>query len=395
MMSTSNGLIVTFEFPPHPGGIGTYAYQLAKQLSSSRVSVCVLATPSPEASYEPDEAFDQQLPFAVFRFRGANNRLVTVFHRIYLTLLLCRRHRFDWILCTTWRSAIGAFLCKAIWGTPYFIIGIGTEMHSAPSMSAFLMRQAAACIAISRYTAALMTARCSDCKVNVIPLGADADYYRPSAVSQHDMESLRARYSIHGTPILLSVGRLNARKGHDITLKALKQIRHHRPEAVLVIIGRAVPGSEQYETQLLEFIRESHLSQSVVIIPVVTPEELRALYAMADVFILSSRPSGPEVEGFGIVLIEANLMETPVIAANSGGIPDAIEEGKSGFLYPCGDADALAQQILRILDGELVKTMGEYGRQRALRDFSWQVVARRTFEVMSRAIDLNSRGDRT
>jgi phosphatidylinositol alpha-1,6-mannosyltransferase len=244
------------------------------------------------------------------------------------------------------------------------------------------MEQASRLFAISEYTANLMRAQCNQ-PVTVIPLGADTNQFDPDHKDTLTAKTIRERYDIDGTPILLSVGRLNPRKGHDVTLRALPKIKREHPNVQIVIIGRSMEGEEVYEAELYSFIERMNLTENVRIISIVSSDELKAFYKLADVFILSSRNYRGNVEGFGIVLIEANLMRTPVVASRSGGIVDAVEDGKSGFLYQCEDFEDLAHKVLRLLDNESLRSeMGSYGRERALKDFNWQVVASITWDAI-------------
>jgi len=380
-MEKPKALLLTFEFPPYPGGIATYSYQTASQFYKMGVSVIVLA-PRTSNSYQADSAFDRNQPFPIYRFRDWRFYPMVIAGRLMQTLSLCRRHRFDWVFCTSYKAALGAFLCKALWGIPYFVVGHGSEYSKPSRLAPMILKHSSGLFANSHYTAGLMQSSCANCEVAVVPLGADTEHFSLAPDIEHQSSLLREKYRIRGDPILLSVGRLNARKGHDVTLEALKRIRAVYPNTQLIIIGRSVPGAEFYESQLRKFVNENNLTDNVTFIPVVSPEELKAFYRMADVFILSSRYSGPEVEGFGIVLIEANLMETPVVAATSGGIPEAVEDGKSGFLFENEDPTDLAGKVLYLLRDGNGKEMGKYGRERALEKFSWQIVAKKTLAIL-------------
>ena len=151
----------------------------------------------------------------------------------------------------------------------------------------------------------------------------------------------------------------------------------------MVIVGRSTQEGKEYEEALSAFVQEAGLERNVVFIPMIAPDDLPVLYEMADVFILASRQDGANVEGFGIVLVEANLMETAAVGSNIGGIVDAVEDGKSGLLFECENSDDLAQKLMRLLgDDVLRESLGRYGRQRALQSYNWHVVAQSTWDAL-------------
>ena len=376
------GLLLTFEFPPYPGGIGTYSYQIARHFDSMGIDLWV-ATKTSAEHFQDVATFDQGQPFPIYRFRPHNARILKAVDRTLETVNLCRRHNIRWIYCCSYNASYIAAVCKQLLGIPYFLAGYGTEFTTITPSKRYLLNQATQVFVISRYTAGLIQDYCRR-PVSVIPLGADEEHYDPARLSPDLVADVRQRYARERGPVLLSVGRLNERKGHLTTVQALTQIKTHYPAVQLLIVGRSVSGSEDYEQTLRSYVRDSGLADNVAFIPVVTPDELAALYSLADVFIMSSVEYKGDVEGFGIALIEANLMETPVVASRSGGIPDAVEEGASGLLYAPGNAAELAAQTLTLLDNAALRNaLGKWGRTRALRSFTWSRVALQTWDVMA------------
>jgi len=376
-----SGLIITNEFPPYPGGIGVYNYQIALNLSKMNIPIVVV---SPgrlhEIQYQTDDEFDSVQPFPIYRLRSDRISWLRNTERIIKIINLCRAYNVGWILCGSLHAYKFALVCHYLLGIPYFVTGYGSEFLQSSRLQKIASGKAAGLFAISKYTGHLMESAVNH-PVSVIPIGADHRVYDPALVSIPTIEQFCESYAIDGAPILVSVGRLNQRKGHHVTLAALPSIKEQFPNVQLVIVGRSVEGEEGYEASLQRFIVEHGLEATVRIIPTLTTDELRTLYALSDLFILSSVPTNREVEGFGIVLIEANLMGKPVVAASTGGITDAVEDGKSGYLYTCGDVHDLAQKVLKILnDDSLCRELGEYGRTRALKSYTWEAVTRATWQ---------------
>lgn len=375
-------LILTFEFPPHPGGIGTYSYQIASNFQKMGIDVVVLTTPNTETD-EENESFDKKQPFLIKRFHRWNYYPLKIIGRIVETLIFCQHHNVKVIYACSYKSIFIAFLCKVLRDIPYYLVGYGTEYTYNSKIKQLFFQKAEGYLAISNFTAELMKPMVAS-DVAVIPLGADVAFYDPKFVSDSELEHIREEYSLDGSPVLVSVGGIRARKGYDVTLKALVRVREMYPDVLLIIAGmNNFAGQETYEANLHKFIEQNNLSRNVRLITGAPREILRALYKMADISILSSREADGDVEGFGIVLIEANAMGTPVIASDAGGIVDAVEDGKSGFLYESGNLDDLADKIFHLLrDDTLRLEMGKYGRERALEEFNWQVVADKTWQAL-------------
>jgi len=108
----------------------------------------------------------------------------------------------------------------------------------------------------------------------------------------------------------------------------------------------------------------------------ITDEEKWAWMDLCDIFIMPSRNIDDDFEGFGIVYLEANLSGKPVIAGDTGGVRDAVQNGVSGLLVDPENVDEIANAIIKLSkDKELIKKLGEQGRERAIREFNWEVIS--------------------
>lgn len=178
---------------------------------------------------------------------------------------------------------------------------------------------------------------------------------------------------------LLTVGRLVRRKGIDTTLEALKDITTER-QIEYTIIGNG-PDFE-YLVKKTSTITNPNIS--VRLLGSVTDEELANAYRSCDAFIMPSRQlSDGDVEGFGIVFIEANAYGKPVIGGNSGGIPDAISHEETGLLVDA-NKDAVRLAILRLADNpEFASQLGRQGRARVATQFTWDIQAEKLTELLT------------
>ncbi len=175
---------------------------------------------------------------------------------------------------------------------------------------------------------------------------------------------LHDRYQLHGKKILLTVARLVERKGIDLVIEALKKIND--PNIVYVIVG------DGPEREALK-VKCQMSNVKCIFVGAVNDAELAAWYDACDVFIMTPRKIGPDVEGFGLVYLEANAFGKPVIGSRTGGVLEAVLDGETGLLVDQGDVDGIAAAIQRLFsDDALRKKLGEQGRRRVECEFQWE-----------------------
>lgn len=208
-----------------------------------------------------------------------------------------------------------------------------------------ILRQATEVIAVSDYLRrGLLDLGCPPGKVRTHYIGIDLARFVPVPRERE--------------PIVLSVGRLIARKGVLDLLRAWPEVRRRVPRARLVVVGSG-PLEEQMRAEA------ARLGVGAEFVGVQTPEQVRDLMGRASVFALPSL-----FEAFGMVYAEAQAMRLPVVAYHEGGVPEAVEHGVSGLLTPAGDLAALSASLVRLLeDPGLRDRMGQAGRERAERKF--------------------------
>lgn len=184
----------------------------------------------------------------------------------------------------------------------------------------------------------------------------------PSHLDEARIVLLKEELGLDNKFILLSVNRLVARKGNDRVIEALAAMKEHLPPFKYVIVGN---GANQ--ERLEKLILKHNLADEVQIINNVTDELLPYYYALADVFIMPSRIEKLyDVEGYGIVFLEAGLYSKPSIAGNTGGVPEAVIDGQSGIIVNSEDVEDIGKAILKLMsDSELRKRMGENAFERA------------------------------
>src|SRR5690606_5690728 len=206
--------------------------------------------------------------------------------------------------------------------------------------------------------------------------GVDTDAYHPDV----DGGPVRARYGLAGRPVVVCVSRLVARKGQDTLIRALPLVRRRVPDAALLLVGGG-----PYRSTLQRLAREVGVADDVVFTGSVPWAELPAHYAAGDVFAMPcrTRAGGLDVEGLGIVYLEASATGLPVIAGDSGGAPAAVRDGETGFVVNGGDLARHAERLARLLaDPALARRRGAAGRAWVEREWRWDTQAARLAELL-------------
>ena len=358
-------VLVTNDFPPRVGGIQNYLWNIYSRLDPSSLAVLAPAHPG-------DVAFDRTQPYEVVRWPG----------RVYWpTPALARRvrelaraHRADAV-------AFGAVLPMNLIATkldvPAVVHTHGFEVAWArlPGMLQTLRRigrSAALVTVISDYTSRFIErALGTRAPIQMLRTGVDLERFHPGV----DGSEIRKRYGLGGAPVVVCVSRLVRRKGQDRIIPAMPFVLKEVPDAVALIVGGG-----PYRRRLEEIARYVGVGDRVVFAEEVREEDLPAAYAAGDVFAMPcrSRWAELEVEGLGLVYLEAQACGRPAITGDSGGAPEAVLPGETGFVVPGHDHRALAARLVELLsDPPRARAMGEAGRRFVESSHRWSdVVAR-------------------
>ena len=232
---------------------------------------------------------------------------------------------------------------------------------------AWVYRKAAAVTAISHFTRDTIRARVPHIKIQVITPGIDGEI-RSENSSEEEVESFfdseGTSYTIRDLhPYVLSVGALRHRKGYHISIRAFAKVAKKFPDVKYVIVGKEYGRAYREKTEY--HVKRLHLEGRVIILNSVSNDSLlQRIYRGAELFCLFPLPSGYDVEGFGIVFLEAARAGLPIVAARTGGVEDAVQEGENAILAAVGDlrayddesrADSFSGAIREILENPALK----------------------------------------
>jgi len=350
------------------GGIQNMAFNLALQLKSRGLEVIVSGRISDTTLENKGiEIFRTKKPF---RSKLSSDwRLLVMFFRlrfrygrevVLYSMLINNVKIFRWL-----KPVLG-------WKCVSFLHGNETLRH-LDKKPRTLDRNIRACLCVfanSRYTKEIVEKIRSYPNVIIVHPGIPVDLFKG-----YTGGSYRVERGLDGRKILLMLGRLVRRKGHETVINALSRLAPKHPEFLLVVAGKG-----KFRSQIEKMVEDTGITEHVEMVGFVTEEEKFSLYDACDVYCMPSDISEKryDVEGFGITFIEAAAMGKIAIGADCGGIPDAIENGKSGFLIKPGDHKHLEELLDEILSNpEEYKGMRDYARDRALRDFGWDKQAER------------------
>ena len=292
-------------------------------------------------------------------------------------------------LATAGEGYLGLWLRRWL-RLPFVIYAHGNEilagMQSDWKKPRLALQQADRVLANSQFTAKLVErAGVVPDRIEIVHPGCDIDRFRPVGPKM----DLRQRLLGHryGDRVILTVGGLVARKGHDMVIRALPRLRKSVPEVTYLIVG---DGS--YRSQLEALATAMGVRDRVVFAGRLPAEDLPDIYALSDVFVMPSREQleACDVEGFGMVFLEASACAKPVVGGRSGGVSEAIVEGVTGLLVNPHDPEEIASVLKRIVTSEeLAARLGEAGRAHVVKEFDWAKVGARVQEILGSVLREN------
>ena len=359
-------LVVTNDFPPQSGGIETFVHELLARQPAESIAVF--------APHHVDSVtWDARLDYEVIRNSGAvlptPNTARAIVHA-------ARASACEQVMIAS-AMPVGLLvptLGKA--GLPTAVAmthGNEAGWAKVPGIAQALRRisQAHYVTYLGDYTRSrIEPALRPGTQLRRLAPAVDATRFHPDV----DGSAIRARHGVSGRVVISCISRLVARKGQDRLIEALPRIRRIVPEAAVMLVGDG-PDRERLHKLAKSLDVEAH----VVFAGRVKDEELAQYYAACDIFALPCRTQrmGIDVEGLGIVLLEASASGKPVIAGDSGGAPDAVRDGDTGFVVR-DEVNTLADVIVDLASDDFKATaMGQAGRSWVLENWTWETPAAR------------------
>ena len=377
----SRVLLVTNDFPPRPGGIQSYLGEFVGRLAAAGSHSVTVYAPQ----WKGADAFDEKAVASGYRVvrhpgtlmlpgpgvEGRMRRLIgehgidTVWFGAAAPLaLLAQRARAAGatrVLASTHGHEVGWSMLPVA-RSVLRRIGNGTDVVT------FVSRYTR-----SRFAPAFGPKAC----LEYLPPGVDTDRFRPDPAARYE---LRHRYGLGERPTVVCLSRLVPRKGQDMLIKALPSIRRRVDGAALVVVGGG-----PYLDSLRKLAGDHGVADHVTFTGGVPSAELPGHHALADVFAMPcrTRGAGMDVEGLGIVFLEASATGVPVIAGQSGGAPEAVQHNKTGLVIDGTSVVEVAEAVTELLgDRDRAAKMGAAGREWVTSQWRWNTLAARLSDLL-------------
>ena len=365
-------LVVTNDFPPRPGGIQAYVHGLAGRLPGDEVVVYAPAWRG-AAAFDAEQRFpvvrhptSLMLPVPEVLRRARSLARAEGCDRVWFgaaapLALLARPLGLDRAVASTHGHEVG---WARLPGARSALRRIGRDVDVVTYLGDYTRRRIAPAVG-------------PGARLERLPSGVDTSVFRPGAGGAE----VRRRHGLADRPVVVCVSRLVPRKGQDVLVRALPELRRRVPGTVLLLVG----GGPDLP-RLRRLAAEHGVADDVVLTGSVPWPELPAHYDAGDVFAMPcrTRRAGLEVEGLGIVFLEASATGLPVVAGRSGGSPDAVLDGRTGSVVDGRSVVEVTDAVAGLLaDPDRARAMGRAGRDWVEREWRWDVLAGRLRELLA------------
>lgn len=382
-------LLLTEVFPPMVGGSGRWLWELHRRLPEGRVVAAAGEHPDQERFDAGHRLRVIRMPLAlpswgllhpgaIRRHWALVQRLQQIVRSEAITVVHCGKCLPEGLL---------ALELQVLSGVPFICFVHGEELKLALQSRELtwwtrrVLGASSHLISNSHNTAQILREDWGIPFERIIVMhpGVDAERFRPAT---RDAE-IRARFGWNGRPVLLTVGRLQKRKGHDRLIEALPTIKDAFPGILYSILG---DGEER--TSLEGLVDRCGVRDHVQFLGECDDSILLNAYQQCDVFILPNRSIGDDIEGFGMVLVEAQACGKPVVAGASGGTVETMIDHQTGYIIDCEDPGRIASCVVELLgDQERVRAMGIEARRWVVDRFDWEMLGRHAEQFFQVGID--------
>jgi len=358
-------VLATSWFPPKIGGESTILYNMPNYIRSDEFIFLA-------QRLQGAEKFDNVLRAKVYRPKWVFSKyeIVSRLFRLLEPYRIIRREKPDVLLVGNGDNAYWAKNLNRLIRIPYVVLLHGTELLQYSSRNGTNdgkrgpLSLARMLIANSEYTKSLaMKSGIDASKITVLHPGCDPEIFKPGL----PVDDLKKHLGLENRKIVLTVGSLVQRKGHDKTIEAINLIRDEIPNVSYLIVGEGI-----YKKNLENLVVSRSLQNHVKFIGSCSDADLPKYYNLCDVFVMASREMDDNVEGYGMVFIEAGACGKPVVGGRSGGISDAVLDQKTGILVNPSDPNEIAEAIKSLIKNPtLSRKLSEAARKRVIEECNW------------------------
>ena len=371
-------LLITLDFWPNRGGVANYYYNLCKNLPAEDIFVLTNAEKKPNSL----KIFNQKLLYKFFWPQWI---------KAYIeTLKLIKKYSIQkiWVGNLLPLGTV-AYLIYKRYKIPYFV-----SLHGLDILNA-LKNKRKKILAQKILTNAEFITVNSECtknllknfkldqeKIKLIYPGINLNFQN---IEQEKLLKIQNKYNLKNKKVILTTGRLVKRKNHKLVIKTIKELVKKFPDLIYLIIGDG-PELKNYKLQITSYKLQNHIK----ILTDINNQELPYFYKLSDIFVMVSKISPNDIEGFGIVYLEAGLFQTPVIAGHSGGVKEAVIDKQTGLLVDNNLEELKAALEKLLTEPDLRQKLGQNAEQRIKNKFLWSDISQKLINYIERSESANT-----
>jgi phosphatidylinositol alpha-1,6-mannosyltransferase len=390
-VSTMNILFTSDYFLPHAGGSRVYYFNLYSRMVTRFPDRLTVLTKKVHGWQEFDSRVATEMFRIVRRFKPLPSwqarQLPKIIFPLISTLWCVLRESVDIIHPgDLYPQGVIARLMKELFGIPYIAYCHGEDITMTdkyryqPRVRDWIYRGADVVVAACEFAVENLV-RIGVEKQRIVKITPGVDFVR--FAPRPPSKDLISQYGLQGRKVLLTVARLVPRKGHEAVIRAIAKLVETQRNLTYLIVGL---GPEREKLQRL--VAELGLNEVVKFTGYVAEDRLADFYNVCDIFVMANQEADGDIEGFGMVFLEANSSGKPVIAGRSGGTADSVIDGVTGYRVEPTDVDGLSATISRLLTNpDLCAHMGAAGLRRAREEFDWEKRAARIRQLSLKAVE--------
>jgi phosphatidyl-myo-inositol dimannoside synthase len=384
-------LLLSEIFPPKTGGSGRWFWEIYRRMPCNQFHIAT-STDVEAAAFDPTHDLSlERGPLTLGDWGITTPSALRAYAKAFsFVRKIVRREKIERIHCgRLLPEGWIAMWLKKLYGIPFVCYVHGEDANPDTTgesdgvlfsrqlrlMTKAVVKNAECIIANSRNSARIMTEHWNMIpeRVHLLHPGVDTNYFEPAARNAE----VRKQLGWNDRPVIITAGRLQKRKGQDTMIRALGDIRAAVPDVLYAIAG---DGEER--EPLKQLVQELGHQDHVQFMGRVDDDVLRQAYQQADLFVLANRQIGTDIEGFGMVLLEAQACGTPVVAGTSGGTPETMRIGETGQVVNCDGPDELSVTLAKmLLDRSALAEMGVAARKWVEKKFEWNALSYQAADI--------------
>ncbi|MCD4704886.1 glycosyltransferase family 4 protein [bacterium] len=358
-------LLITLDFWPNFGGVANYYYNLAQNIDD-----IVILTSTPQNQKSHLKIYSQKLLYKFIWPKWLKTILVTI------KTIKKEKIEIIWVGELLPLGTV-AYIINKLFKIPYFVSLHGLDIKLAKQnkkksyLAKKILKNSKFITVNSKCTKNLLRGFISDTdKIKIIYPGINSNF---NQIDLEKKEKIQKQYNPDCQKIILTVGRLVKRKNQELIINTIAKFKKELKNVLYLIVGNG-PEEKYYKS----LITSHELNNNVKILTNINFEDLPYFYDLANIFIMISKLSKSDIEGFGIVYLEAGIFKKPVIAANQGGSLEAILNNRTGILIDDHNKKLLKEKILELLNNKnLSNKLGDNAFQRIQNNFLWKNISKK------------------